>query len=94
MYFKKLFLPITSSFGAGFGLAYVLLKKDTKIIDVFDFNRPHHAATINSDKNVRDLIPYSASELKGQVDDLAINKSNKTGEIMKHGYINRHHKRF
>jgi hypothetical protein len=87
MFFKRFFLPISGSFSAGFGLAYVLLNKDYKITDVFDFNRPHLAATINSDNNVRDLIPYSPNELKGPVDDLAISKSSKTGDIMRHGYM-------
>ena len=86
MFFKRFILPISGSFSAGFGLAYVLLNKDWKITDSFDFNRPHYAATINSDSNIRDLIPYNPNELKGPVDDLAISKSNKTAEIMKHGY--------
>ena len=37
--------------------------------DSFGFNRPHYAATINSDSNIRDLIPYNPNELKGPVDD-------------------------
>ena len=57
------------------------------IIGIMESGSKMYIPTINSDNNVRDLIPYSPNELKGPVDDLAISKSSKTGDIMRHGYM-------
>lgn len=83
MFFKKLLISLTGSFGAGFSVAYLLFKKDENLTNYFDLNRPHQAATINTEN--RDVVVYNPKDIKS-VDDLAISKSNKTGEIMRHGY--------
>lgn len=75
MAYKNIILPVTGSFTAGFSLAYLLYKKDLTI------NKPLLAA------NSTDIMPYPNSGLKTfSKDDLAINKSARIAEMMKHGY--------
>ena len=79
MSFKRLIVPITSSFTIGYSLAYFLYEKEIELV------KPVHAATMPSQPG--DLIPYPSGQMtKYSADDLTINKSARIGEMMKHGY--------
>ena len=79
MFSKKLLGHLALSFGAGFIVARELSDEPIS----FGFIRRHHAATIQNHPAA--LVPYSAP-LKPAVDDLALNKSTRTSDIMRHGY--------
>ena len=67
-------LPVTGSFVAGFGVAFALIKSESK---------PLYAATTPSN-----VIPFNPTHEVSKLskDDLSVNRSFRTGDIMRHGY--------
>lgn len=79
MFSKKLLGHLAFGFGAGFFVAREL--SDDTIF--FGIKKPHIAATVHNPPS--SLVPYSAP-VKPTIDDLALNKSTRTADIMRHGY--------
>lgn len=81
MYFKRLVLPISGSFTAGFSLAYLIYKDEFRAL-----GQP----LLAREQPTTDMTLYQApNQLVGKQytkDDLAVGKSARIGEMMKHGY--------
>ena len=79
MSFRRLLLPISGSFTAGFSLAYLIYK------DEFALGKSLFARTLP--EKTADIALYQPNQLsKSSADDLAANKSLRISEMMKHGY--------
>lgn len=80
---NKLFVPVLGSFGAGFGLATILTKKN-EIKEILDF-QSLKAATVLNPPPGSEIVEYKQTGVISK-DDLALANVSRTQQIMKHGY--------